>query len=144
MNNTQTPQPPVAFSAFLPLTIMSLAMGVILVWTLVVTVYDYTAVSRQRDQLVAAQYQAVNVEQKMKSLMEGLLTLAETDPDAKAISEKYQIRINAPAGGAQPLTPAGEGKPASSTAPAAKRSPLSAGGSAATEVKAAAGSAKAD
>jgi hypothetical protein len=142
MNNTPAPQQSVTFSAFLPVTIMALALGVILVWTLVVSVYDCTAVNRQRDQLVAAQYQAINVEQKVKSLMEGLLTLAETDPDAKAIAEKYQIRFNAPAGGAQPLTPARTGTPTSSTTPSVKRPPLPAVTSAVTEARSPAESAK--
>lgn len=132
MNNAPAPQQTVTFSAFLPVLVLSLALGVILVWTLVVSVYEYSAANRQRDQLVTAQFQAAGVEQKIKSLMEGLLTLAETDPDAKAIAEKYQIKFNPPASGTQPLTPGKTGTPV----PTGRKPPLPAVTSAVTEAKA--------
>jgi hypothetical protein len=138
MNNVPTTQQEtVTFNVFLPLFILSLAFGVILVWTLVISSYEYAATNRQRDQLIAAQVQAGGVEQKVKSLMEGLLNLAETDPEAKAIAEKYQIRFNPPSGGMQPLSPAKPGAPASpSEVPAVKRPPAPAVTSAVTQAKA--------
>jgi cell division protein FtsB len=123
MNNTPTTQPSVSFSAFLPVVLLSLSFCVILVWTLVVSVYEYSALLRQRDKQNEAQLQAVNVEEKMKALMIDLLSLAETDPDAKAIAEKYQVRFNAPAGGTQPLTPAKPGEAAPSAAPTGRKPP---------------------
>lgn len=133
MNNNPSPQQTVTFSSFVPFVILSIGIGVVLVWTLVVTVQEYDGLRRQRDQLENAQFQAVGVEEKMKGLMEGLLTLAESDPDAKAIADKYQVRINQPQAGTQPLTP---GKGGSTPAPASKKSPLPAVTSGVTEAKA--------
>jgi hypothetical protein len=131
-NNPSQQQQTVTFSSFVPLVILTIGFGVILLWTLVAGVQELDALRRQRDQLLNAQFQAVGVEEKMKALMEGLLTLAETDPDAKAIADKYQVKLNPPASGTQPLTPDKTG----TSAPAGKKSPLPAVTSVVTEAKA--------
>lgn len=141
MNNTPpslpSSQQSVTFDVFLPVAILSLALAIILVWTLVVSSFEYAAANRQRDQLISAQVQANGVEQKVKSLMEGLLNLAETDSDAKAIAEKYQIRFNQPAGAAaQPLTPVRTAPAAPATSPTPKKPSLPPATSAVTDAKA--------
>ena len=86
--------------AFIPIVLLSLSLIVLFAWQI-------TLSNTQRDQLngmITRQVPEVAKSQKVQDgvskLVQDLLTAAQTDPTAKAIVDKYQIKSTAPAGGA--------------------------------------------
>jgi cell division protein FtsB len=99
MSETESdPQP--RLSGFWPLSIVCLSLFIVLAWQMVMSLQarsNLRAQFEQRKQLVE---QSTRAQGSLEAFVNDLLTLAETDKDAKALVEKYQIRRNAPAGGA--------------------------------------------
>lgn len=84
------------FDAFLPVTLVSLSMIIILGWQIfnnLQTRSSWQAQYEQRKQLVD---QSAKVQGGLEAMINDLLSLSETDKDAKAVIDKYQIKRNAP------------------------------------------------
>jgi hypothetical protein len=95
------------FSPFWPLVFLSVGLGIVLLWTLIASSRSCYAALRARDQQGMAVAQAVDAEGKFKALVEDLLVLAGSDAEAKAVVDKYQIRVNTPPAPAPiPIQPA--------------------------------------
>jgi non-homologous end joining protein Ku len=95
-NNTQE-KPAYTFDAFVPVILIAASLMILLVWNVAVLVRDLNNTMLVRTQQNMARAQALGAEEQMKALMMELLGMAQADPDAKAITDKYQIRYNAPA-----------------------------------------------
>jgi hypothetical protein len=88
------------FSPFWPLTFLSAAVLVILVWNLVGAVRQQLAGLRLRDQQSVVAVQAAQAEQRMQAMLTELVTLSKANDAAETVVRKYGISINAPAGAA--------------------------------------------
>jgi hypothetical protein len=84
-------------NGFIPLTLLAVSFTILLGWQIFLSLQaraNARAQFEQRKQLVD---QSTKVQGGLEVLVNDLLTLAETDRDAKAIVDKYQIRRNPPA-----------------------------------------------
>jgi outer membrane biosynthesis protein TonB len=123
MDNNNTPEKPAyTFDAFVPIILISASLLILLVWNVAVLVRDVNNAMLVRTQQNVARAQAVGAEEQMKALMMELLGMAQADQDAKAITDKYQIRYNAPA-----QQPGAVQTPAPKPAPATPRKPAASG-----------------
>ncbi|MDX6765497.1 MAG: hypothetical protein SFU85_01770 [Candidatus Methylacidiphilales bacterium] len=85
-----------SFDAFLPLTLLSLALCLILGWQIFNAIQTRSAMTNQFQQRKQLVDQSAKVQSGLEAMINDLLTLADNDKDAKAIVDKYQIRRNAP------------------------------------------------
>jgi hypothetical protein len=83
-------------SAFLPLTLVSASLLIILSWQIYLSLQTRSNARAQFEQRKQLVEQSTKVQGGLENLLNDLLTLAETDKDAKAVVDKYQIRRNAP------------------------------------------------
>jgi hypothetical protein len=90
-----TDHPP-AFSAFWPICLLSVAFLIYLAWQLTVATQQLFAAVRMSEQQVVLATQAADAERKLQALMTDLILLANKDPDARAIKERYAIRYTPP------------------------------------------------
>ena len=105
---------------FLPLALLSTSLLIVLTWNVYTGAREHYAALRTRDQLEQAGQQALQAEEKIKALFVDLLALAPTDPHAREVVQKYNVRFTPPAGtaAAAPAT-APAAKPDAPDAPAA-------------------------
>ncbi len=83
-------------SSFLPVLLLNVALLILLTWQVVLSVQTRSntkSMVEQRQQLVT---QSTALQGNLERLVNDLLELAETDSDARAVVEKYQIRRNNP------------------------------------------------
>jgi hypothetical protein len=100
MNNASTSSGEPVRSAFLPVTLCALALLLFFVWQFVLVTKNKSAIKAQvtqRDQMVG---QARTAQNELQRICMDLLELGKTDPEAKAIADKYGITITPPAAGA--------------------------------------------
>lgn len=91
---------------FWPMFFMALALAVMLGWNLTIVIRQYVAGLRMLDRQMLASVQAVQVEERLKSLLTDLIELSKTDPDAKDIVVKYRVTSNVPQQPLQAVPPA--------------------------------------
>ena len=114
--NTEYEYTPSQDKSFIPLTLLSISVISFFVWQCkdisqkresIVSnktkLEDFVQTNVPKlDEQVAKSKQAQDVLQK---LVEDLLDISKTDPDAKAIINKYNIHQQTPSGSAAPATP---------------------------------------
>lgn len=110
-----TPSPQPALNAFWPLLLLGVSLGIILVWNVILGTREFYAARSMNDRLGEGLRQAAQTEENVKALFMDLLTLSATDPEAKALVEKYNVRYTPPTAPA-PATPPRQ--PAVTAAPA--------------------------
>jgi hypothetical protein len=106
MNQSSNPSGDASRSAFLPVTLCALALLLFFVWQFVLVWKNKSAIKvqvTQRDQMVG---QARTAQSELQRICMDLLELGKTDPEAKAIAEKYGISFTPPAAGAPTPAPA--------------------------------------
>lgn len=84
------------FDSFLPVTLVSLSLCILLGWQIFNALQTRKSWQAQYDQRKELVNQSAKVQGGLETMVNDLLTLAETDKDAKAIVEKYQIRRSTP------------------------------------------------
>ena len=101
-----------SISVFLPLALLSAALAVVMLTQTVNAFKLKTALRDGKAQLVDAYRQrdpavkqSTELQKKLQDLVLDLLLLAKTDPEAKAIVDKFQIQQQAPAGTPAPAAP---------------------------------------
>lgn len=82
--------------AFLPLALLSASLLIILSWQIFLSLQTRTNARAQFEQRKQLVEQSTKLQGGLETLVNDLLTLAETDKDAKAVVDKYQIRRNTP------------------------------------------------
>lgn len=87
----------VNLGTFWPLMMLSLSLGIVLLWNVYTGVREYYNALRVRDQLEVTASQAGVAEEKVKALFIDLLAMAANDVEVKAITDKYNVRFTAPA-----------------------------------------------
>ena len=83
-------------TSFWPLCLLAVSLTVLLVWQVTLAGQQYVALVRLSDQQVVMTQQAVQTENKLKTMMMDLLELAKTDADARAIVTKFNIQYAPP------------------------------------------------
>jgi hypothetical protein len=84
-------------NAFLPFVLVALGIVIVLGWNASQGWRQYRLASQVRGQQQTVLQQAAATETRLQVLLSELVTLARTNPQAKTIVEKYQIRFSAPA-----------------------------------------------
>jgi hypothetical protein len=100
-------------SVLLPFSLLSVALAVVMVGQTINTFKARTALREGKAQL-ADMYrnrepvvkQSAEIQKKLQDLILDLLLLSKTDPEAKAIVDKFQIQQQGPASGAETPAPA--------------------------------------
>lgn len=93
------------YSGFWPLVMVASSIIVILGWNLVMALQQRSDAARVHVQQEVLAAQATQAEARLKAMMDDLLELSKTDPEAVAIVKKYGIKYNPPAqGAAAPVT----------------------------------------
>ena len=111
MSDTRTsPQ----FGAFLPVTLLALAVLGTSTWDLSLALRQRALVQRMDDQQELQISQAVELEARMRTMLEELVMLAKTDEQADGIVKKFKIAFTP----AAPQTASAQVKAESESAPA--------------------------
>jgi hypothetical protein len=97
--NTTREKDTVLFTPFWPLCLMAVSLALFLGWQVTTAARQYIALLRLADQQTLLTGQAAQAEGKLQAMMMELLKLSQTDADAKAIVNKYNVKFNP----AQPL-----------------------------------------
>lgn len=84
-------------SGFWPLSILCLSLFLVLAWQTFMSLQARSNLRAQFEQRKQMVEQSTRAQANLETFVNDLLTLSETDKDAKAIVDKYQIRRNAPA-----------------------------------------------
>lgn len=124
MNTTRpadTDQP--AMAAFWPLLLLAISLGTILVWNVILGAREFYAAQRMNDQLREGLRQASQTEENVKAMFMDLLALSVTDPEAKAMVDKYNVRYTPPGAVAPAAMATPAPRPASTNAPTPKPVP---------------------
>lgn len=82
--------------AFGPSVLLALSLAMVLGWNVFQAWRQQQVIKRMLAQNVVVLQQAAATELRLQALLMELVTLAQTDPQAKSIVEKYQIRYNQP------------------------------------------------
>jgi|APCry1669188910_1035180.scaffolds.fasta_scaffold08753_3 hypothetical protein len=94
------------FTPFWPLGLMAISLVVFLGWQVVAAAQQYISLVRLSDQQAVLTSQATQAETKLQTMMMDLLKLSLSNPEAKAIVNKYGIKFNSTAQSAAPGAPA--------------------------------------
>ena len=89
-------------TAFWPVVLVTVSLISILTWQVTVANEVKDHVTQLRDQQVKLVEQSKRMQAGLQKFARDLVDLSKSDPDAKAIVDKYGISINAPAGAAAP------------------------------------------
>jgi hypothetical protein len=98
------------YSGFWPLALLGIAFVLLLSYQLIDVFIQRDNLNQQFKQQIDLVTRSIQTQNALQRLAGELLTLADTDPDAKAITNKYKIARNAP--------PSAPDAPASAATPA--------------------------
>jgi hypothetical protein len=79
---------------FWPLVLLALSMATFLGWQVMLSQRQHTALLQLAGQQTLLVGQAKQTESRLQAMMMDLLTLSKTDPNAKAIVNKFGIKYN--------------------------------------------------
>lgn len=102
MNNPASEK---SFSAFLPVSLVALAIIILLGWNLSLEIRLHSNNVRIQAQQEIQLGQAAQVEAKLQQMMADLVTLAQDDAQAEAIVKRYGIAFNPPKNAVNPPPP---------------------------------------
>jgi predicted negative regulator of RcsB-dependent stress response len=92
-------------NGFWPLLLIGLSLVMVLGWELWVAVATQQIANQLLDQQAKVVAEAKQVQGNLEKLARGLVELAKTDDEAKAIVNKFSIKINTPGVTAASPTP---------------------------------------
>ena len=81
---------------FGPLVLMAVSLALVLGWNVAQAWQQHRAGKQAQDQQVSLLQQAATTERNLQVMLTDLVNLAATDPQARAIVDKYQIKYNEP------------------------------------------------
>ena len=102
-NTTATPTPvdpsarpvqsaaPALFSGFWPLSLLAVSFLGLLLWQLVIAYHQRQNMKLQLTQRQELVQQSQKVQEELKRLVDKLISFSKSDPDAKALLDKYSI-----------------------------------------------------
>lgn len=82
------------FSPFLPILLCAIALLVVLVWQFLQVREQRAALARVEKSREATVRDAQSVQGELQRLAVGLVELSKTDPQAKALVDKYGISVD--------------------------------------------------
>jgi hypothetical protein len=91
MNAPANPPAAPALSPFLPVLLLSLALIFMLAWQLLNTSRQRSNLKQIQESRAATVQQAKSVQAELERLCDELLTLAQTDPAARELVQRYGI-----------------------------------------------------
>lgn len=106
MNN---PTPEKSFSAFLPVTLITLSIIILLGWNLHIAIRQHMNGVRILAQQDAQLDQATQAEAKLQQMLTDLVAMAKDDAEAQAIVKRHGIAFTPPKNALNPLPPLGTG-----------------------------------
>ena len=97
-----TPSTDKVYSPFWPLALLAISLIVVFGWNAYQASDQRSTLTRMLYQQEVLVVQGRQAEEKFKAMLDELVTLSRTDPEAAAIVKKYNIQINQPQAARQP------------------------------------------
>ncbi len=85
------------YTAFWPLCLLALSIGILLGWQVLLAGQQYISLQRMAEQQAVTTQQAAQAESKLQAIMMDLVELSQSNKEALAIVKKYGIKVTPPA-----------------------------------------------